>query len=235
MRALVIANGSMSDYGFYKGLDYPFVICADGGLRHARALGIEPDILIGDLDSADKAEVSKLPPEKVLFDPDPSKTDVELALEYIDRRFGKDCLEILLLGAIGDRLDHTISNIHTISLYRQHVHMLDENNDISIIHDAVEFAGPIGATVSLLPLTSEVTGVRLSGLKYDLPEGRFYTGFFGVSNVIVSNPVKISIESGKLVLFKTGWERVYGPPIERKEKVTLPIPQAKTDARVYSA
>ena len=53
MRAVIIGNGEIKDYDFIAGKlrkgDY--IICADGGYRHAVKLGIKPDVLIGDMDS----------------------------------------------------------------------------------------------------------------------------------------------------------------------------------------
>ena len=55
MRAVIIGNGDIKDYQYIKSKinDNDFIICADGGYNHAEKMGIVPDVLIGDFDSAE--------------------------------------------------------------------------------------------------------------------------------------------------------------------------------------
>ena len=54
MRTVIIGNGNIKDYEYIKGKirDTDFIICADGGYNHAQKMGITPDVLLGDFDSA---------------------------------------------------------------------------------------------------------------------------------------------------------------------------------------
>lgn len=50
-RAVIIAGGNVCREDFEQIQPGDFVICADGGLDHAEAFGIVPDIVLGDFDS----------------------------------------------------------------------------------------------------------------------------------------------------------------------------------------
>jgi thiamine pyrophosphokinase len=60
-RIIIFANGELPDLVKARALIQPgdTVICADGGTRHALALGTRPDLIIGDLDSAESETVRK--------------------------------------------------------------------------------------------------------------------------------------------------------------------------------
>lgn len=85
-------------------------IAADGGIRHAGALGLAPEIWVGDFDSSDEnlatrhAAVPRLeyPAEKNL-------TDGELALQIALERGATD---IVMAGALGgERADHAWGHV----------------------------------------------------------------------------------------------------------------------------
>ena len=61
MRAVIIGNGDIKDYQYIKSKinDDDFIICADGGYNHAEKMGIVPDVLVGDFDSAKNFEKVK--------------------------------------------------------------------------------------------------------------------------------------------------------------------------------
>ncbi len=88
-----------------------FIIAADGGLVHLEEAGFHPNILIGDLDSLEEKERQKVG-ERGIRIPAHSKekddTDTELAIQHA---LSIDPEEILVVGGIGDRLDHTLSNV----------------------------------------------------------------------------------------------------------------------------
>src|SRR5512145_747144 len=84
-RIIIFANGDLPDLNKVRSLlrADDFIICADGGTRHAFALGLMPNLVIGDMDSISKAHWQRVQEAGVpieLFPPDKNETDLELAI-----------------------------------------------------------------------------------------------------------------------------------------------------------
>ena len=112
-KAVIFCSGEMdTDTVWPRALpDGTIVICADGGIRHAERLGIIPDVVIGDHDSAERPY-----PDTVThfeYPPEKDATDTNLCLDYA---MGQGCRDILILGGLGGRLDHEFSH-YSLLLY----------------------------------------------------------------------------------------------------------------------
>ena len=112
-RIIIFANGELPALHKARALiqNEDILICADGGTRHALALSLKPDLIIGDLDSAEQDILQKFRAAGVLiesFPHDKNETDLELA---INRAIEWKPEQILIVAALGGRLDQTIANI----------------------------------------------------------------------------------------------------------------------------
>lgn len=212
MRAVVFAAGQVADYGrIGQAVGVPdLVICADGGVRHAFALGLTPDLVIGDLDSAGPvlaAEVQArgIPIRRMPVEKD--QTDTHLAVE---EALARGAGEILLVGATGSRLDHTLSNLLLLPVIsrRADVTILDSSNIIQVLRPGVRLrvqAVP-GSYLSLVPLTPEVTGVEVQGVKWPLHDATLRWGeSLGVSNVILGEAAEVAVQQGCLLVIQA-WD-----------------------------
>jgi len=205
MRAIIIANGQIHDSDFYRSQVIPtdLVICADGGANNALALGLQPDVVIGDLDSLDDDLHARLEKTHCQFVTHPAgkdETDLELALKYaVEQGVG----EVLILGALGERLDHTLANILLLTLPELHsvrARILHGRQEAFLIRDETLIEGQVGDTLSLLPLTEEVTGIYTQGLEYPLENDTFYLGpTRGVSNVLTAPQARVRVGQGLLL------------------------------------
>ena len=208
MKAFIISNGQMSNNDFYLNLfkeqrpDY--VICADGGANHLKKLGIIPNTIIGDLDSIsikDLEYYKNLEVEIIKYPTKKDETDTQLAIQYATTLPIK---EIVLLGVIGDRIDHSLGNIYLmedIVLKGLRVSIINENNIVYLINKEIEIYGLIGEVVSLVPDSDKVTGILSEGLEYPLyNKDMIKSNPYGISNVINKKRVKISIQSGLLLV-----------------------------------
>lgn len=210
MRCIIIANGEIKNYNRY--IEYftenEYIICADGGVRHARALKLNPHLIIGDLDSADLnfvEEFRKLGSEIKQFPTEKDEVDTELAL---NEAIKLKASEILLMGAVGSRLDHTLANIQLlVPAVMQGIStcIISDRHIISLITPecpAILYGEP-GDLLSLLPLTPEVRGVVSKGLKWNLQDSTFKYGHpYGTSNVFMEEKVEIKVREGILVLIR---------------------------------
>jgi len=209
MRAIIIANGQIHGGDFLRSLVAPtdLVICADGGASNAIALGLQPQVVVGDLDSLDESLRSRLEKMHCQFIVHPAckdETDLELALYYAIER-GVD--EILILGALGGRIDQTLANVLLLALPELRsvkAKILDGRQEVFLIRDEALVEGQVGDTLSLLPLTEKVTGIYTEGLEYPLENGALYLGpTRGVSNALAAPQARVRIGQGLLLAVMT--------------------------------
>ena len=208
----ILAGGSMSLPFLQDQLKkYPqhVVIAADRGLESCMALGVTPDYVIGDFDSLDPGVKEKFLSDVknvTRLNPVKDDTDTEAALNLA---FEKTTGDILILGGTGSRLDHVLGNISILAqgLERgRRVMLLDEHNRIRVIDGALVLKREeqFGNYVSLLPLTTEVTGVTLEGMKYPLHKYTLRSDTsIGISNEIAAEEARISFDSGILIVVES--------------------------------
>jgi thiamine pyrophosphokinase len=208
MKALIISNGEIKDYGFYKGLleEADIVICADGGANHAYRMKIKPFMIIGDFDSVDKEVLEFYQKQGVAVEKFPvmkDETDTQLALKRAIE-LGAD--EITFIGVIGDRFDHSYANLSLLlySLKRGvKSRIINEKNEIYLIDHYIEVEGEKGQLLSLLPYSEKVEGIYTKGLFYPLSgESMEIENPYGISNVFIEKKASVRIEKGLLLVIK---------------------------------
>ncbi len=207
MRAIIFVNGMVENYDSLRRWLQPedYLICADGGTRHCIALGIAPHAIVGDIDSADPAVLADFARQGVDIERHPpakDQTDLELALE---RALRDGAEEILLLGALGGRLDQTLANLHIIAQRRWPIPIrIAEGAQVAQVltgGDRLTLTAPIGSTVSVIPFSSEVTGITYTGLRYPLHDATLRFGSTrGISNEVAESPTTIEIGEGVLLV-----------------------------------
>lgn len=203
--AIVITGGEPADPSV--ALPAAFVIAADSGLDHAAALGLEADLVIGDMDSVDSGRLARARDDGALVDrhsPDKDATDLELAL---DAALERGAERVIVVGGGGGRLDHLLANALLLGSprYRSMVmEWLTGRHRAWAVHDHAELHGRPGDLVTLLPVGGPACGVRTTGLRWrlageDLPPGTSR----GVSNEMTGDRAAISVEAGTLLAIVT--------------------------------
>jgi thiamine pyrophosphokinase len=208
-RAVIFTNGEIEDTGFIKRVIEPddFLISADGGMKHLRKLNLVPNLLIGDLDSVSSEEVSTLKERGVEIQPFPvekNETDLELALLEAARRGFKT---IFMFGALGGRLDQTLTNLFLLALPELKGLEVKVDNgleEVFLIRNHTVVNGAAGDVVSLLPFLGTTTGINTQGLNYPLRGETLYPDRSrGISNVMLGEHAVISLKSGCLLCIHT--------------------------------
>ncbi len=181
------------------------IIAADAGLVTARALGLSPAVVIGDYDSLGHApdvdpevEVITAPAEKDL-------TDTQLAVELAVERGATD---IVILGGLGGRLDHTLSNLAILEDLldrRIHATIEDGHNRVRILrNDSTILPHSNYTYISLLSLDPICKGVEIDGVKYPLKKGKLTRSHqYAVSNEITGNCCFIAVRKGALLIVES--------------------------------
>ncbi len=212
MIALLICNGSIADYAYIKEQvkEAGFVICCDGGLKHAEELGLTPDVAIGDFDSAPKVLIDKYKSAGVPFLTFQTKkdlTDSELGVNYaLERSYEKGISEVVIIGGTGTRLDHTLANVHLLLVLLKNnmpARLLDEHNSVRLTDSRLIISGEKDKVVSFIPLTEEVSGVYTKGLEYALFGDTLTIGQTrSICNVMTGSEAEVKIESGLLLVIE---------------------------------
>ena len=207
MRAVIFVNGTILDYTQLARWLRPddYLIAADGGARHCAALGILPAVLVGDLDSITPELLAEYEQAGVAIERHPPRkdeTDLELAVR---RAVADGATEILLLGALGGRLDQTLANLLLPARQEWTVSILlaDGRQLARVVRggESVTIRGAEGDTVSVVPMSAEVTGITYTGLEYPLVDATLRLGSTqGVSNRMAGESATIRIASGILLV-----------------------------------
>ncbi len=209
MKIIIVASGSFTPTPVIRRelSTADMIVAADGGAVHLKGISIDPDIIIGDLDSIDRASKDFFASRHIPVRTYPKKkdmTDTELCLDYA---LGQGAKEIVLMGMTGCRLDHTLANILMLRcLLEKGVtgRILDANNEIYLIDSDTTFDGSPGDLLSVIPVTQRVTGLTLEGLAYPLTDKTLDMGTaLGVSNVFTGNTATVRLTSGMVVVTKS--------------------------------
>jgi thiamine pyrophosphokinase len=204
-RAWIFVNGDLLNPQALQAMIEPddLLVAADGGLRHLQLLGLDPVVLIGDLDSVSEQDIRSLEQKGILIDRHPvekDETDLELALLWV---LARDISEIRIVAAQGDRLDHTLGNLFLLMLPKLQgydVRLEDGQDEVFLINSSRSIIGQVGDRVSLLPLGKPAVGVSTQGLKYELDQETLWPERTrGISNVMVEAQAVVSVENGLLI------------------------------------
>lgn len=208
MRAIIVSNGHTESNERYDWLPQPgdLIIAADGGAVVARQMGLEPQVVVGDMDSIPEELHISLQEHGCKFVRYPARkdeTDTELAIQYALKQGAQ---EMVVLGATGHRLDHALANIFLLGmpeLVGIKAKIVAGNVEIWLLRDQMEIDGHPGDIVTLLPLGQDVTGIHTEGLEYALHDGVLRFGpARGVSNVMTSSKAWIALRTGLLLVLR---------------------------------
>lgn len=177
-----------------------FLVAADGGLRHALALGLAPRLVVGDMDSL-PSPLPRLPGTVFFLDCDPDRSDFEKALAFLAERSAP--APVLVAGALGGRPDHAAVNLALAEAFADRIELVFVDGGEHRLLGPGRYAFPSrkGRLASLLPAGA---GCRLStrGLRYPLRGERLARGSRGLSNAATGRGFSITVHSGKVWLFQ---------------------------------
>jgi thiamine pyrophosphokinase len=222
MQVIVLADGTV---GSRDALDAAWpgwlspgavVVAADGGARHAAALGLRIDRWVGDGDSLGEAAIADLVAAGVPVErssPDKDESDTELAI-LAALELGASAISVL--GALGGpRADHAVANLTLLSmpaLAGLDVRLVAGDARVRLLRaprsdgspSSVELDGRVGDLVSLLPVGGDAEGVSTAGLAYPLDDEPLLDGLTrGLSNRRRAPLATVTLRSGRLLVVET--------------------------------
>jgi len=170
------------------------VIGADGGGERLLAAGIEPDVVVGDLDSL-SAVAQKQFSDRLVRDSAPDSSDLEKAVAWA-RTEGAD--DIVVIGWSGGRLDHTLA---ALALAFEGVQLHDDRFLVTAVAGSAEITAQPGTLFSLMALPEAV--VSVGGARWNLEQEPLTMGARGMHNeVAAGGRVQVECHTGKLLLLE---------------------------------
>lgn len=207
-KCIMITGGQITDYNYIyekikAHIENSYIICVDGGYKHAKIMNIVPDLVCGDFDSFDENlinenNVIKLPSHK-------DDTDTLYAMkQIIERKFDK----VYLIAASGTRIDHFLGNIQT--MYYAHknnvcAEFINENNVICFLRQGENtFKRESEYKYFSLICYSEKAVISINGAEYPLDKFNMTNKFpIGISNEFNSNEVTVTLDSGEVIFIRS--------------------------------
>ena len=202
-RCVIVGGAEIKDYNYIKSCvqsDDFFIFC-DCGLRHMERLCVQPDLIVGDFDSSENPQLSV---ETIVLPCEKDDTDTYFAIKEAIKRGYED---FLLIGVIGQRLDHTLGNV-SILLYLEASGMngviIDDYSQMMIVSDKPIYIEDSYSFFSLLNITGKANGVYIENAKYPLFDAQINCEYqYGISNEVIKNKTaKVWVNDGKLLLIK---------------------------------
>ena len=188
------------EVGQIKIPDGSFIICADGGLAHAKARGVTPDLIVGDFDS-----LGQIPQgENVRVHPvAKDETDSFLAVRYALER---GCSEFLIYGGLGGRFDHTLANVQLLHFLcekgcRGTLVGADGTHVTAIKDGNLSFDAALSGSIGVFSLTDESRGVTIKNFKFEAENVTLTDRTsFGASNEFCGKAGFVCVEDGVLLI-----------------------------------
>ncbi len=216
-KCVIISAGSFPEVGIDL-REGDFCIAADAGFGYAQRLGILPDLIVGDFDSAKDAppevlsgirEIAERDPERIV-QLEVMKDDTD-TLKAVKIGLSRGYRKFYLYGALGgSRFDHSLANIQTLTFIKHHGgrgYIMDKDSMLFIAeNETIKFHRGNTGYLSVFSLSDVSRGVSLRGLLYSMEDGTLSNDFpLGVSNeFIIDEEAEVSVKEG-ILLISVNW------------------------------
>lgn len=202
-RCVIVGGADIGDYDAirrYLRKDDFYIFC-DSGLTHRAALGVSPDLIVGDFDSHSNPHLDV---ETIVLPCEKDDTDTVFAVKEAVRRGFED---FLLLGVSGGRLDHTLGNLSVLLMLHatgRRALLVDDWSEMEVVSNNTVRIGDSFSFFSLLNISGTARGITVEGAKYPLKDAEIECTYqYGISNeVLPGRQARVSVKEGELLLIK---------------------------------
>ena len=196
-RLLILLNGEIRKQRTVRraARECAAVICADGGARHAIALGLKPRVILGDMDSL-PARRPRWRDAVFLCDFDAERSDFEKALRFALERGYED---VWIADGFGGAMDHLMVNLALAERYSAKMRM----RFVAEPEARILRPGPHhirlkkGSRISLLTIGERCRVESTRGLLFALKNEWIERGSRGLANIATASTVRITITRGR--------------------------------------
>lgn len=191
-KSVLCLDGTLPDISFFKLVDQLPIIAADGAANKLKAIGIDPSLIIGDLDSVDQNLTSVYPTLKVT---DQNYSDYQKCMSYINR---EELGPTIVCGIAGGHIDHVINNIGIFMEGSGNV-FIDDNIVGLKLTNRHKFNFPFETKISIFGIPS--CTITTKGLKWELEHQELnFPGTSSCFNRTVSPTIDIQVTSGAALM-----------------------------------
>ena len=206
LSAVLILHGELAPTIYLADVtESTYVVAVDGGLAHTHRLGLTPNVVVGDMDSATDADLAwarELGARIEVSPGDKDETDLELGLAHITARHS----QVVVIGGEGGAPGHLFGNLLSLASTNW-AHSTIEwriaNATVRILHPGKPWvvSEHAGERVSLLPVHGSAAGIETTGLQWSLNDAELRAGQSrGISNKTTEVPATVSLTDGVLVI-----------------------------------
>jgi len=196
---VIVADGTFPQHeiplGYLKNAKQ--IVCCDGSTQSLLLFGIEPDAIVGDLDSLSDELVNRFA-DRIYKDENQETNDLTKAVMWC---IAKGYRNIVIVGGTGKREDHTIGNISLLADYIGNVNviMVTETGIFRPLLKSSEILSFPGQQVSVFSIDPE-TEVTSHGLKYPLNQTKLTNWWFATLNESLGESFSLDF-SGRLIVY----------------------------------
>lgn len=202
-RCVIVGGAEIKNYPLIRRYlkNDDFYIYCDSGLYHQKELDKAPNLIVGDFDSHPEPDSAI---ETIVLPCEKDDTDTVYAVKEALSR-GYD--EFLLIGVIGNRLDHSLGNVSVLfylDAQGKKGTILDDYSEMELVSDTPVLVPDMFSYFSLLNISGTAKGVSIENAKYPLQNAEITCDYqYGISNEVLPNKTaKISVQTGTLLLVK---------------------------------
>lgn len=199
--AVILADGSFPVHripiSYLREAEH--IICCDGSAERLLVTGLEPEAIVGDLDSLDPA-FAKRYADRLFKDSEQDTNDLTKAVRWCIRKGYK---EIVILGATGKREDHTVGNISLLTEYAREINVImvtDTGTLTPLLASSLVTSFP-GQQISIFSVNPE-TEITSTGLKYPLKRFKPLNWWAATLNESEGYSFNMSFANGPLIVYQ---------------------------------
>ncbi len=178
-----------------------FIIACDSGYENARKMGVRPDLIVGDFDSAPRPDT-----DVPIFEYPTRKDDTDTMLA-VRHALDGGYTDIVIICALGGRLDHMYANLQTAAFVVEKggiCRIIGENEEITVFCGKMRFPRKKGYSLSVFSMTDRAEGVTVRGTKYEVSDVVINNTYpIGTSNVWMEEEAEVSVRKGMLTVIES--------------------------------
>jgi len=198
---IILANGNYPRHKVPKEIlnSEGFIVCCDGAINKLIKEGIEPNAIVGDLDSIEP-NLKDIYKNKLFHIPDQSDNDLRKVIKWLETY---KIIHATILGATGLRDDHCLANISTLAQFPTQINftMVTDYGKFNTLKGEQIFDSFYGEQVSIFSFDPTVK-ITTHGLKYNLNNRPLTSLYYGSLNYSIKDTFKLSISHGKILIYQ---------------------------------